>query len=263
MTPPARPSPKPKGAAQKRFEAIVRSLGFDPDHRWVGGYADYEWDHLRLALTAYGVDVADRDVLEFGCNVGGSSVVLAALGARLTGVDVDSAILPAARANLDRHGLTGTILLAAPDGRLPLDDGSFDVAVANSVLEYVDPLLLDRVITELHRVLRPGGRLFICGTASRLAWRERHSGKAMVNFIPRAIDRLTGRPLQRGLAPGRLAAALRGRFDDISGRAWLPTRHAIHDGASFPIRAYALLGRLIGRTPGWFAPHIELLLMKR
>lgn len=69
---PARPSPKVKAAAQQRFAAGVRALGFDPDHRWVGGYADYEWDHLRLALAAHGVDVTNRDVPEFGCNVGGS-----------------------------------------------------------------------------------------------------------------------------------------------------------------------------------------------
>lgn len=256
----ARPSPDWNGAAQKRFETCARALGFDPGHRWVGGYADYEWDHLRVALDAYGVEVADRDVLELGCNVGGSSVVLAALGARLSGVDIDTAFLPVAQANLDRHGLPGVILPVAPDGRLPFDDGAFDLVVANSVLEYIDPELFDRALDEIHRVLRPGGRLFICGTASRLAWRERHSGKALVNFIPRGLDSLTGRPLQRGLAPGRLAAALRGRFRDISGLGWLPTREAIHDGASLPIRAYALLGRLIGRTPGWFAPHIELLL---
>jgi SAM-dependent methyltransferase len=223
-------------AAQRRFENAASVAGYDPDDRWVDGYARYEWDHLRPVLAAYGIEVAGRDVLEFGCNVGGSTVVLAALGATLSAVDIDPLLTPITEANLARHGLTGTIRLARPGEALPFIDASFDLVLANSVLEYVEPDRLETAIAELHRLLRPDGLLFICGTASRLALRERHSGRWLVNYLPRAVDRLAGRPLQRGLAPWRLARLLKGRFIDISGCHWLAARQAIHKRTSWPLR---------------------------
>jgi SAM-dependent methyltransferase len=260
MTASALPAVDRAGPAQRGFEDAARAAGMDPADRWVDGYAAYEWDHLRLALDAYGIAVTGRDVLELGCNVGGSSVVLAALGARLSGVDVDPAMPPIAAANLERHGLSGDIRLVEAGDALPFADQSFDLALANSVLEYIEPPLLDATIAELHRVLRPGGLLFICGTASRLALRERHSGRWLVNFLPKIADRIVGRPLQRGLPPWRLARALSGRFVQSGGkRNWLDTRHAIHGRVSLPVRAYAMLGR----RAGWLAPYIELSLRKR
>lgn len=259
MTTPVPPQVDRTGAAQGRFEAAAHAAGINPEDVWVGGYAAYEWDHLRPALDAYGIEVGGYEVLEFGCNVGGSAVVLAALGATLSGVDSDPMMPPIARANLARHGLDGDIQLVAADGSLPFADQRFDFVLANSVLEYVEPALLDHVLAELHRVLRPEGQLFICGTASRIALRERHSGRWLVNYLPRAV----GRDLQRGLGPGALAAALSGRFETAGqGSAWLAARVAIHGKASLAIRAYAALGRLTGVTPGWFSPFIELLARK-
>lgn len=259
MTAIAPPRVDPAGDGQRAFEQAAQRAGLDPWDRWVGGYADYEWSHLRPALIAYRINVGGRDVLEFGCNVGGSSVVLAGMGARLSGVDVDPGLPPVAEANLARHGLDGHMLLIDGTARLPFDDGTFDLVVANSVLEYVEPAALDDVLAELHRVLRSGGQLFICGTASRLALRERHSGRWLVNLLPRAI----GRSLQRGLSPCKLRHSLAGRFI-VEGRGshWLEARRAIHGGVGQGARLYALAGRVIGITPGWFSPYIELLLRR-
>lgn len=264
MQPDRLPSPDRAGAAQRRFEAAARTAGMAPEDRWVGGYAEYEWAHLRPLLGAYGIDPKGLAVLELGCNVGGSSVVLAALGARVTGVDVDARAVAIADANLARHGLSGRgqALHVADTRALPFPDACFDVALANSVLEYVSPRQLDGVVAELHRVLRPGGRLLICGTASRLAPREGHSGRWLVNYLPTAADRLTGRPLQRGLAPWRLRRALAGRFRDQTGGGWARARAAIHGHLSPAARVADRAARSLGLSPGWFAPYIELLLRR-
>lgn len=258
------PAPDLAGNAHRRFVAAARAAGMDPDDRWVGGYAGYEWSHLRPLLCAYRIDPAGRDVLEFGCNVGGSAVVLAALGARVTGVDVDPAMVAIADANIARHGLSGRAraLHVADTRALPMADASIDVALANSVLEYVAPAHLDRVLAELHRVLRPGGLLLVCGTASRLAPREGHPRRWLVNYLPSALDRIGGVPRQRGLAPWRLARACRGRFADAAPSGWLCARRAVHGHAGALGQAAAFAARPLRRSPGWFAPTIEVLLRR-
>jgi SAM-dependent methyltransferase len=54
----------------------------------------------------------------------------------------------------------GHVDIWSPLEEIPVDDGQFDAAVCNAVLEHVtDP---ERVIAELSRVLHPGGVLYLC-----------------------------------------------------------------------------------------------------
>ena len=100
-------------------------------------------------------------VLDVGCGPGFLAAAMAdAIGAtgRVCGVDVSESMLALARARCgDRiEFLFGDATL------LPLDDGVFDVAVATQVYEYVSDL--EAALTELRRVLRPGGRALIVDT---------------------------------------------------------------------------------------------------
>ncbi len=250
--------------ADALFSRLTAEAGLDPKDHWVGGYAAYEWAHLRHVLDAYAVEVAGRDVLEFGCNVGGSLVVLAALGGRVTGVDIDPMMPPIAVANCRRYGLEAKAVAAMAGQSLPFPDAGFDLIVANSVLEYIDNDALAPTIAEFHRLVRPGGQLLICGTASRLAPKENHSGRWLVNYWPKALDRWTGRHLQRGLSPLALATALKGRFvptpDNLA--AWSKARVAIHGRLTPAAHIGSALARATGLGPGWISPTIELLLRR-
>jgi SAM-dependent methyltransferase len=254
---------------QQAFVEAARVAGLNPDDPWIGGYSDYEWDHLRPLLAVYELDMRRKNkplrVLEFGCNAGGSLVVMAALGADVTGIDVAAEMVSIANANVGRHGLAHTARAqhVADTRALPFADSSFDLVVANSVLEYVAPDHLDAIARELHRVTAYGAQLFICGTASRLAPREIHSGRWLVNYIPRVLDTLIyGGPAQRGLSPLFLAKVMRGRFVDVSAGRWAVGRKAIHRGISKGARAVVWVGRIIGVSPGWLPPNIELLLRR-
>ncbi len=53
---------------------------------------------------------------------------------------------------------------------LPYDDGAFDAVLSCGVLEHVaDP---DGSLEEIHRVLRPGGRLYVYKLPNRWSWLE-------------------------------------------------------------------------------------------
>jgi SAM-dependent methyltransferase len=176
--------------------------------------------HIGYVFATGLCPVAGKEVLEFGCNVGATSVVLAHYGAKVTAVDISAESLDLARLNAQRYGVADGIgfRLLKPDEPLPFTAGSFDVVTCNSVLEYVRPELLPGVQRELSRVLRPGGLLLVFGTSNRLSPVEAHSGRWFTNYIPRAFDRVLKRPLERGVSPWSLRRGFgQGYVDLLSG----------------------------------------------
>lgn len=114
------------------------------------------WSSPEAEVSVFGAGVAGLDVVELGCGTGYVSAWLARAGARPVGVDVSREQLATARAMQVEFGLGFPLLLADAE-RLPLRDGTFDLAVS----EYGASLWCDpyQWIAEAARVLRPGGRL--------------------------------------------------------------------------------------------------------
>jgi SAM-dependent methyltransferase len=101
-------------------------------------------------------DVRERDVVELGCGTAYFSAILAKLGARPVGVDPTPAQLATARRMQDETGIRFS-LVEAPGERVPLPDGSFDLAFSEyGASLWADPALW---VPESARLLRPGGRL--------------------------------------------------------------------------------------------------------
>lgn len=110
-------------------------------------------DEVEAELLGPAEDLEGRDVLEIGAGAAQCSRWLAAQGARPVALDISHRQL--------QHALRigGTVPLVCADaGALPFADASFDlVCSAYGALPFVaDPRL---VLREVHRVLRPGGRL--------------------------------------------------------------------------------------------------------
>jgi SAM-dependent methyltransferase len=95
-----------------------------------------------------------KALLDVGCNVGALLCHCGELfpGARLAGVDVNSAALQQARVCLP-----GADLQHATAERLPYPDESFDCVTMIEVLEHVPVDLRRRSLAEVRRVLSPGG----------------------------------------------------------------------------------------------------------
>ena len=107
---------------------------------------------------AAGIAAGDA-VLDVGSGLGGPSRYLAATyGCAVRGLDLSPAFVEAADYLAERAGLAGKVSYEAGDAlALPFADASFDVAWTQHVAMNIADR--DRLYAEIHRVLRPGGRL--------------------------------------------------------------------------------------------------------
>jgi len=99
-----------------------------------------------------------RRILDVGCGDGVLAVGLARRGANVVGVDVSSDMLAAARSRALGEGQNVTFDEARAEA-LPFATGAFDTVVAVTVLCFVADASAG--LTEMARVLRPGGLLVV------------------------------------------------------------------------------------------------------
>ena len=124
-----------------------------------------QWDRLRDDLFGDRVHLAalaalaggDWVVGDLGCGTGQVSASLAPFVARVIAVDESAAMLQASRRRL--AGLDNVDLRRGQLEGLPIDDGKLDMASLMLVLHHVpEPA---KALSEVARVLRPGGRVII------------------------------------------------------------------------------------------------------
>lgn len=122
------------------------------------GDVDFVWgpEGLREAVAGLLGDVTGRAVLEIGCGSAPCSRWLARRGARPVALDLSGSMLRHAAALGGSTGVPVPLVQAGAE-RLPFADASFDVACSafGGVPFVAEP---DRVMREVARVLRPGGR---------------------------------------------------------------------------------------------------------
>jgi arsenite methyltransferase len=101
-------------------------------------------------------------VLDVGSGAGTDSLVAAQMvgsEGRVTGIDMTSEMLAKARAAASDMEAANVQFVEGEVERLPFEDASFDVVISNGVIDLIPDK--DAVFSEIHRVLRPGGRIQI------------------------------------------------------------------------------------------------------
>jgi len=130
---------------------------FDHFRWWDEGDVLTQITPIRFAyIRSTAGELQGRRVLDLGCGGGLISEPLCRAGARVIGIDISGNALRAARDHAAGNGLAINYLLS-PAELLPFAGGSFDTVVAFDVLEHLYDLA--RAISEISRVLKPGGRL--------------------------------------------------------------------------------------------------------
>ena len=110
-----------------------------------------------------GGGVSGRKLLDVGCGGGYLCEEFAKIGFDVTGIDPSQQTLKAAR----EHAAQSSLRIDYEKGRaeaIPFGDSSFDYVSCCDVLEHVDDI--NKTISEIARVLRPGG-LFFYDTINR------------------------------------------------------------------------------------------------
>jgi SAM-dependent methyltransferase len=190
-----------------------------------------------------------KKVLDVGCGNGYVLANYASEGAEVFGIDITEAGIDLCRKRFEYRGLSGNFRVADAQ-ELPFTDNTFDCVCSMGVLHHVPDT--QKALDEIHRVLKPGGRLI-------LMFYHRHSAKYQFKY--RVWSLATGKPMRQlvnefdgvGNPKGTVFSKkeLRGilvGFSDIRMHlGFLETRDIILRGARFlPDRLFQPLAPLIG-----------------
>jgi SAM-dependent methyltransferase len=101
-------------------------------------------------------DATAKTVLDYGCGSGDNTVLVAAHGARVIGVDISPELIELAEKRLEAHNLRDAAEFRVGSAHeLPLEDESVDVVFGMAILHHLDLKLASK---EVFRVLKKGGR---------------------------------------------------------------------------------------------------------
>ncbi len=212
---------------------------------------------------------ADERVLDIGCGDGQLTLKIAATGARVEGVDASAEMVKAACGR-------GVRAVQGNAEALPHRDGVFDAVFSNAALHWVRNQ--DAMMTEVHRVLRPGGRFVaemgghgniaairvaLIAALARHGLADREDG---VNYYP-TVEGYTRRLEMHGFRVERIALIPRPTPLGAGGMAgWLRTfRKGVLDTLAEDVcetvvrETVELLGEALRDEDGnWVADYVRL-----
>jgi malonyl-CoA O-methyltransferase len=156
---------------KERLEELSPRQGYD---RWAAGYDGY--DNPLIVLEEPIVrgligDPAGLTVADIGCGTGRHTMWLLERGARVTGVDFSMGMLDVLRSKCSGRALE-LVEHDLGDG-VPLASGAFDLVTCCLVIEHLPDL--DRIVAELARICRPGGRVVLSDFHPELMRRGYHA----------------------------------------------------------------------------------------
>lgn len=144
------------------YDAFADSFAAHAEHSAYNAHYD------RPAVLALLGDVAGRRVLDVGCGSGVYAEELVARGAHVLAFDGSARLVEHARRRLGDAAEVRVHDLAAPLDWLA--DDSVDLAVMALVIHHLDDPVA--ALREIHRVLRPGGRLVVSTVHPVADWRQ-------------------------------------------------------------------------------------------
>lgn len=137
-------------------------------------------------LSKLPVQASCGSILDFGCGTGTLTQALAIHCERVVGVDISEQMVASAVHNCD--GYDNVRIIQIDGESLPLNDASFDFVVARESLCHVPDEMLGDVLSEIFRVIKPGGRFFWLEQVSKNAkWQHHPEAPSLVKRDPQWV----------------------------------------------------------------------------
>jgi SAM-dependent methyltransferase len=163
--------------------SVLQTSSAADDPRWGAEHREAKAAAILQTLRHFAMsDPARGDWLDLGCGSGGIAAWLADHFDRITGMDPE----PWGRWQTFQAAHATLRFFQASAENLGLPDQSVDVVICNQVYEHVDDP--QRLISEIRRVLRPGGYCYFAGP-NLLFPIEPHVFWPFVHWLPRQFAR--------------------------------------------------------------------------
>ena len=173
---------------------------------------------LMYQLRALGIDVRREAALDFGCGVGRLSQPLAAYFDRVVGIDVSPEMIRLAN-GINHDPVRVRYVCNDRDDLAMFASGDFTFMYSNVVLQHLEPPRTLQYLSELLRVVAPGGVLvFQLPSHLRPPEERQAASTAMVEEAYRASVRVESEVPHR-VAPGS-ELMLTASVTNTSGHAW-------------------------------------------
>jgi ubiquinone/menaquinone biosynthesis C-methylase UbiE len=147
------------------------------------------------ALQKADREARDTRLLDIGCSTGILTRHYAEFFGRVVGVDIDDGAVEWARTNRAKENVSYQV---ADTMRLPFLTGEFDLVTCTHIYEHVPDA--QRMLDEIHRVLRPGGFCYFAAENRIRLW-DGHYNLPLVTLLPKPVAdlylNLTGRGRRR------------------------------------------------------------------
>jgi ubiquinone/menaquinone biosynthesis C-methylase UbiE len=180
------------------------------------GHFDRSYPRVRELLAA---DLAGRGhVLEVAAGTGQFTFDIAEVAAQVTATDVSAAMVERLAAKVAERGVGNVATAVMCAYELAVEDGSLDAIFCANALHVLEAP--ERALRELHRALRPGGRLIVPTFCHGAHWRARLLSwflslvspfEAHTKFTPTSLREMVGAagfvPSEPVLLPGKFPLA--------------------------------------------------------
>jgi demethylmenaquinone methyltransferase/2-methoxy-6-polyprenyl-1,4-benzoquinol methylase len=168
-----------------RYDLLNRVLSLGIDVSW------------RKRAISYLKDAQPADILDVATGTADVAILMAKnLNPRqIIGIDIANQMLELGRGKIAEQGLSGMISLETGDSeRLRFEEGSFDaVTVAFGVRNFEN---LEKGLSEMYRVMRPGGRLVILEFSKPYVFPIKQLYNTYFKYVLPLIGRLTSRDIR-------------------------------------------------------------------
>lgn len=169
----------------------------------------------------------------------------------VTGLDASESMVAAAHRRLDGLPVADRVTLLIGDATdLPFPDACFDAATVTQVYAYVPEV--DRALAELHRVLRPGGRVLILDTDwDSVVWSSSDQAR-MHRVLAAWTERFADPHLPRSLSPLLRDAGFR-----IRTRQALTLLNADYDPSSYSGTNIEVIAAYVSKRHAFARDEVE------